>query len=740
MRRTGRCLSYGRGITYWPVAEILREHFGMLENEPPETALARLAGRRILGLVFGIDVAPELHPLVAREQLHEATAGFLEEVCSARPLVLLVEDLHWAEEDLLDLVDRLLADVHGPLLVISTARPEVLDKRPAWGGGKRNVTILGLDPLSDSQTEEMVAQLLAADLPEPVRAALVERAGGNPFFIEELVATFIDHGVLERSNGGWTARSLPEGFEIPDSVQAVLAARIDLLPPAEKAALQAAAVIGRTFWAGAVAELLGGEEPDYALLEDRDFIRRRSNASFRGEREFVIKHALTREVAYASLPKARRAKLHAAFAGWIERSVDASDEQAALLGHHYAEAVRPADADLAWEGEVAELSRLRQKAVDWLERAGRLATGRYELDDAVVLFRRALELEDDRGRLATLWYALGKAYAYKYDGKGFSEAMQQAIECCDDDALRADLYTDLSLDTALRAGMFTTLPAVEVVDGWVEQALSLAEPGSPNVAKAWLAAAHWRRSRGLSDGVAEAERAIQLTEEFDDPDLRALGREERALAAFAAGDLEEAATWAERGYELHDVKDPDLVADVHAVAAVPAAALGQFERARSFARRHEEAVSTLTPHHRLHGVAISVEVEELAGDWAAVGRLEGLVRERVTANLTTPCMRNARSVLLCTIAAELEGDRERAAELEDWARKLQSEGFERAFLAPELRLALVRGDVERAERILGGVRGATGPTWFGLSGTLARFDARLSRSAGVTRWRSWPPA
>jgi hypothetical protein len=516
-------------------------------------------------------------------------------VASARPLVLLVEDLHWAEEDLLDLVDRLLADVHGPLLVIATARQEVLDKRPAWGGGKRNVTILGLDPLTESQTEAMVAQLLAADVPDAVRTALVERGGGNPFFVEELVATFIDHGVLERTNGGWIARELPEGFEIPDSVQAVLAARIDLLPPTEKAALQAAAVIGRTFWAGPVGDLLGGEEPDYALLEDRDFIRRRPGTSFLGEREFVIKHALTREVAYASLPKTRRAKLHAAFARWIEGTGATRDEHAALLGHHYAEAVRPEDADLAWEGEDAELARLRTRAVDWLERAGRLARGRYELDDAVVLFRRALELEDDRARQASLWHALGKAYAFKYDGRGFWDAMQQAIELCDDDALRADLYTDLALDTACRAGMFTTVPAAEVVDDWVDQALALAAPGSPNVARALVARSHWHRSRGLSSGDADAKQALALAETFDDADLRALGLEEGALAAFAQGDLDESARLAERALDLvSEVKDPDVAADTHAVAAIPAAALGRFDQARSFAQRHEEATASLT--------------------------------------------------------------------------------------------------------------------------------------------------
>lgn len=735
-RRTGRCLSYGRGITYWSVAEILREHFGMLENEPPERLMGRLEGREILGLVFGLDVAPDLHPLVAREQLQEATARFLEEVASTRPLVLLVEDLHWAEEDLLDLVDRLLSDVNGPLLLIATARPEVLDQRPAWGGGKRNVTLLGLDPLTERQTEEMVAQLLASELPDAVRRALVERAGGNPFFVEELVATFIDRGVLERSNGGWTARELPEGFEIPDSVQAVLAARIDLLPATEKAALQAASVIGRTFWAGPVGELLGGEDPDYVLLEDRDFIRRRPGASLEGEREFVIKHALTREVAYGTLPKARRAKLHAAFAGWLESSVEAREEQAALLGHHYAEAVRPEDADLAWEGEDAELERLRAKAVEWLEHAGRLATGRYELDDAVALLHRGLELEDDRGRKATLWHALGRAYALKYDGKKFWDAMQQAIACCDDEAVQAELYADLAMDTALRAGMFTTLPAAEVVDDWIDRALALSAPESRSVAKALIARAHWHRSRALSSGEAESVEAMEAAETLDDPDLRVIGRQEQSISLFAQGKLAEATTWADRAYELADeVRDPDIAADLHFVAALPAAGLGEFERARSCVRRYEEANVTLTPHHRLHGVAVAVEVEEIAGNWTGIRALERLVRERVNANLATPCMRNTRSLLLCTIAAELDGDSERAAELETFARRVEHEGFERSLFAPELRLALVRGDLERAERLVAETTGLIGPGWFGLVGGVASFDAlaRLQRREDVER-------
>src|SRR5207249_8947201 len=171
----------------------------------------------------------------------------------------------------------------------------------------------------------------------------------------------IDRRMLRRENGGWTLADLPPDFAVPDSVHAVLAARIDLLDPAEKAALQAAAVIGRVFWAGPIYELVEAE-PDLRVLEERDLIRRRGGSSMSGEREYAIKHALTREVAYASLPKARRARLHAAFAGWLERSGEGNDEHAALLAHHFAEAVRPEDLDLAWAGREDEAAELRAQA------------------------------------------------------------------------------------------------------------------------------------------------------------------------------------------------------------------------------------------------------------------------------------------------------------------------------------------------------------------------------------------
>ena len=281
-------------------------------------------------------------------------ASSSRELASERPVVILIEDVHWAEQPLLDLIERLGRDVRGPLLLLTTARPDFMDLRSAWSGRVDAETIL-LEPLPAETAGSLVDSLLAGELPPRIRELVVERSEGNPFFVEEILGSLIDTGMLERSDGGRHADDMPPGFEIPDSVQAVLAARIDMLAEPEKAALQAAAVIGRVFWTGPVYELVEGLSPDLQALETRDFIHRRQGSSLEGEIEYVFKHALTREVAYGGLTKARRARLHAAFAEWIERFGEGREEHAPLLAHHYAEAVRPEDVDVAWPGGGPEL-------------------------------------------------------------------------------------------------------------------------------------------------------------------------------------------------------------------------------------------------------------------------------------------------------------------------------------------------------------------------------------------------
>ena len=488
VNRTGRCLAYGTGITYHPLGEILREHYELREGAALEEVEARLAGREILALALGLDVAPDMHPLDARERLHAAAVSFFEELSSACPTVVVIEDIHWAEPDLLDLLERLATDVRGPVMLVATARPEVVELRPTWGLGKRNATVLWLDPLSAAAVSQLLEEKFPR-LPDDLRDRLVERADGNPFFLEELVGELVDSGVLVQSGDEWTVVRSDAGFAMPDTVHAVLAARIDRLPALEKAALQAGAVVGRVFWGTPVVHLLDGAEPDFGVLEERDLVtERRSTAG--DDREFVIKHALTREVAYGSIPKARRGRLHASFAGWLERASGGADERAPLLAHHYSEAANPHEADLVWAGDPEGLTAVRERAVHWLSRAGRLAFGRHEMEEAVELFTRAVELTDDAYVQATLWRAVGEAHALRYDGEGMRVALLRAVDGPLSDSEKADTYAFLAFQSSIRSAMWSIRLNMELIEGWAAKALELAPDGSEAEVRALLARAN----------------------------------------------------------------------------------------------------------------------------------------------------------------------------------------------------------------------------------------------------------
>jgi class 3 adenylate cyclase/tetratricopeptide (TPR) repeat protein len=708
LRRSSRCISYGAGITYLPLGEIVREHLGLVESDSPETVRRRLGQHAILGMTLGLEAPSDLHPLVARERLRRAWVSFLEELVTGQPAVVLIEDLHWAEESLLDLLEGALQDARGPLLLLGTARPELVHSRPTWGRSGGDDDTLWLDVLSSSDTARMVDELVPAVLPARVRQVVLERAEGNPFFVEELVRTLIDRGLLERRNGGWTAHDLPDDFVVPDTVQAVLAARIDLLKPPEKAALQAAAVIGRTFWAGSVYELMDGVESDLRVLEERDFIRHRSGSSLVGEREFAIKHALTREVAYGSLVTAKRARLHARFAAWLERVGEGRDEHAAFLAHHYAEAVRPADVDLAWPGDEAELGRLRRRAVSWLRRAAELAVGRYEIEDAVSLLQRAVELETSPPARVEIWREIAHASALYFDGRGFSSAMRRAIELIDDDLTSADLYSELAFQTLLRAGMWGVAPEAELVEGWIGRALELALPDSAARAKALIARCYSDYDKSLE----LATEASDIAERLGDPSVRSYSYDVLGLTAFAAGDYDEAAKWNRRRVSLVDeIDDPDHQQDIYYTALAPAVACGHFDEARRYAMSHEEITRRLSPHHRLHGVSGPLMLEELLGNWEAASRLQQRVEDAVAANTATPCVENERSLLVCALARAYLGDEKEARRLERDAAAHAMTGYGTVPDTPRIQLALHRHDLAAVESLLGepGVRRSSRP-------------------------------
>ncbi len=719
LRRTGRCLSYGQGITYWPLGEVLKEHLGILDSDPPAFALERLGSREILGLTLGLDVAQGLHPLAARDRFQDAWVEFLEEVVTERPTVMLIEDIHWAEEQLLDLLERLVRDTRGPLLLVATARPELLEQRPGWGARVRGISV-ALEALSPEDAVRMLDELLGGTLPRGLGDVVVERAEGNPFFVEELLATLIDRQLLERANGSWRMAELPSDFAVPDTVQAVVASRVDLLDPAEKQALQAASVIGRIFWAGPVYELVQEAEPDLQVLEERDFIRRRAGSSIAGDREYAIKHALTREVAYAGLPRARRARLHAAFARWLERTGEGRDEYAPLLAHHYAEAVRPEDADLAWSEDEAQLRALQEKAIVWLRRAAELALARYELDEALGLLGRAVDLEPSDLERVELWRAIGRANALKYDGEPFWAAMQTAIDLCSDERTLAELYSELAFHTAARSGMWQRPPDRALVHGWAERALALAARQTVARARALLARCYWEYEASAD----RAEEASAIAERLGDVELLSYAWEALAAGAFGRRRYEEARERLERCLDVaHAISDPDHLADIYAAAVPPYIALGRFDDARRLASLHDDVVAPLSHHHHVHGVAVWLDLAELEGNWERIAELTDRTRHAVEANLATPCVWNPRSLLVCALAHAHLGNEDAAAWLEAEAEELAGQGFGMALDAPRIRLALHRGDLERASELLGLAPGIRSKTWYFLSSIATRIDA-----------------
>jgi class 3 adenylate cyclase len=699
--RLGRCLSYGRVVTYSPLADVLLQHLGLRREDSPETVLARLDGREILGLTLGLDVAGDLDPRAAGLRLHDEWVGLIAEVSAERPLVLAVEDLHWAADPLIDLLERVLAEVQGPLLLLGTTRPE-RDRLPS---GESFV----LEPLGDEAARDLVDRTLGAPLEEAARELVIRQAEGNPFFLEELLADLLDRELLERRNGGFALRGGKTGLGVPDSVHAVLAARIDLLAPEAKEALQAAAVIGRSFSPAGLAALVGSAAEVRTLVE-RGFVRPT-------EPELVFKHALTRDVAYGSLPKAARARLHATYADWLAGD-SASDARAGMLAYHYAEAVDPEIASLAWRDREDEAERLRGAALRWLRRAADLAVGRFDLDEALALLHRAAELDPGR---CDLWHAIGRVNALKFDGEAFWQAMLKAIELASDREELATLYGELAFESTMRGAMWRKAPDDAVALGWIEQALELAAPDSRACAYASIARAM------REDDVPAAERAIAVAEQLDDVELLSYGYQTRFGIDQLAANFNGAHEWARRRRNLAErFTDPDHLSQVHLCSSTAELALGRLDEAEAEALRHEEIAVRLSPHHAVHAIGNLLTLDEAVGRWDRLHGRQERTERAVAANADTPCIYNARSLLACAAACAALGLDAEACRLEAETAALGFEGYGLWLDALRARLALIRGDLDRVGALLEGSEKWRWPTWNYVSGVATRLDALVA--------------
>jgi class 3 adenylate cyclase/tetratricopeptide (TPR) repeat protein len=388
--RQGRCLPYGESVTFWALGEIVKAEAGILESDSPTEAAQRLSEAVVrlvpdptetrwveAGLRALVGVSDDGAGEADADTATAAWRRFLEAIAERGPAVLVFEDLHWADDGLLDFLDDAVDWLRGvPLLVVGTARPELLERRQGWGGGKPNATTISLQPLAEEETARLVSTLLH----QPVQLAdeqhaLLERAGGNPLFAEQYVRMLAERGTTG---------------ELPESVHGVIAARIDALSPAEKELLQAASVHGKVFWSGGVASAneieLAEAERLFRALERKDFVRRERRSTVAGDVQYSFQHVLLRDVAYGQIPRRSRADRHRHAAGWLE-GLGRPDDHAELLAHHYKQAL-----ELERAVGTVDDPALVKLACRWLQAAGERTLALSAFATAAAYFEDALAL------------------------------------------------------------------------------------------------------------------------------------------------------------------------------------------------------------------------------------------------------------------------------------------------------------------------------------------------------------
>jgi predicted ATPase len=386
----GRSLPYGESGAYGAFAQQVKQLAGVFDGDPPAAAVEklRLALEKLVEPEGAEEVAAHIAMLLGvptrdwspieevsdRHVLFFSARRFVEALGTAQPTILVFQDLHWADSSLLDLIEQLSARVNKtPLLLLALTRPELQAGRPSWGAGIQASVALPLEPLDEESSRELAARLLtrsSAGGAEQMAAEICNVAEGNPLFIEELAAS-----VAEQPS--------PEG-ELPTSIRGIIAARLDAIPAPERAVLLDASVVGRIFWDGALTQLgqQDGELPELLdSLEGRDLIRREAGSRFRGQQQYRFKHALIREVAYATLPRAKRREAHAAVAAFLEE-VHGEHESPAALAQHWLEA-----------GD-------RARAANYFAAAAEQASRGWAKEEAVAFYRQALALvtEQDEER------------------------------------------------------------------------------------------------------------------------------------------------------------------------------------------------------------------------------------------------------------------------------------------------------------------------------------------------------
>ncbi|HET8895579.1 MAG TPA: adenylate/guanylate cyclase domain-containing protein [Gaiellaceae bacterium] len=583
--RQGRTLPYGQGVSFWALGEMVKAQAGIHENDARDEAEEKLR-MSVASAVEESDrqrIVQHLLPLVGLEQAQElgdrrderfaAWRRYLEGIAEQLPLILVFEDLHWADDGLLDFVDHLADWATGvPLVLLGTARPELLDRRPGWGGGKLNAATVALTPLADDDAARIIAAVLdQALLPAETQQALLERAGGNPLYAEQFARLHVERGSTE---------------DLPETIQGIIAARLDGLAADEKRLLQDAAVVGKVFWAGAAAELSGLDdvavEQAVHSLERKGLVRRERRSAVEGENELAFRHVLVRDVAYGQIPRAVRAEKHARASDWIER-LGRAEDHAELVAHHYASAI-----ELAGAAGTAD-AQLVARARAAFARAGDRALRLNAFDAAKQFYADALALDPGDGERPYL--LLGHAQArYHADGAADAE-LAEAIEELGriGDVEAAAQATALASEGAWRGGRHAEarehlLTARAMLGG---------RPPSRALVTVLAETARLDVFAGrLDEGLSVSEEAIRLAEELGLDDLRASVLTTRGTAKIMQGEIAEAEALLQEAVDLvSSTGSPEAARALVNLAAQAsmtgdrAAVRERTERAAEYARR-----------------------------------------------------------------------------------------------------------------------------------------------------------
>jgi tetratricopeptide (TPR) repeat protein len=529
--RQGRSLAYGEGVSYWALGEIVKAQAGILESDTAAETAEKLA--EAVALLADDQerawVERHLRPLVGlggddasgdrRGEAFAAWRRYLEALAAQGPTVLVFEDLHWADEGLLDFVDNLVDWVDGvPLLVVATARPELLDRRSGWGGGKRNASTISLASLDDDATARLVLALLdRVVLDADTQQALVERAAGNPLYAEEFVRMLEAGGTAEGA--------------LPDSVLGIVTARIDLLPPREKQLLQDSSVLGKVVWSDALLALSGSSDWEITdtlrALERKEFLRREHRSAVAGALQYAFVHALVRDAAYAQLPRTTRAERHLAVASWIESlPEDRAEDRAETLAHHYLTAIE------LYRAAGEDVSGFGAQAVPVLHEAGARALALGAFATAASFLERALAFVPE-GEEPEPELLLAAGTALGHVGRT-SDALSRAV-----DSFEAAGDVERAAEAAVMASRHARHARSADGDLWLDRAAALVADRPVSRAKAVVVGDQARyvalRFR-TEEGKELAEEAIDLARAVGAVEVEAFSLVTRGCCRVSLGD------------------------------------------------------------------------------------------------------------------------------------------------------------------------------------------------------------